>query len=78
MDERMRKNGLTLNPEENGIEQPFEESIGSTGNGGNTGNAYGNFQNLQNAKNVDQTADSLDIFLCHRSDLSIYFHGLQM
>ena len=45
MDERMRKNGLTLNPEENGIEQPFEESIGSTGNGGDTGNAYGNFQN---------------------------------
>lgn len=45
MDERMRKNGLTLNPEENGIEQPFEESIGSTGNGDDTGNAYGNFQN---------------------------------
>lgn len=45
MDERMRKNGLTLNPEENGMEQPFEESIGSTGNGGDTGNAYGNFQN---------------------------------
>lgn len=45
MDERMRKNGLTLNPEENGIEQPFEESMGSTGNGGDTGNAYGNFQN---------------------------------
>lgn len=45
MDERMRKNGLTLNPEENGMEQPFEESIGSTGNGGDTGNAYRNFQN---------------------------------
>lgn len=45
MDERMRKNGLTLNPEENGMEQPFEESMGSTGNGGDTGNAYGNFQN---------------------------------
>ena len=45
MDERMRKNGLTLNPEENGMEQPFEESIGSTGNGGDTGHAYGNFQN---------------------------------
>lgn len=45
MDERMRKNGLTLKPEENGMEQPFEESMGSTGNGGDTGNAYGNFQN---------------------------------